>query len=170
MPKKVSKNYRNKTPVQISEIRRKNREVTAYRRSIEGRVRKGLKQLEEDGTEYVDIKKILSTMADTSYRRWQKERNSVPLPEVCGYIQPKHGRRQFDLGQNSVYRQNLFPKLDKLEEALKIIFPNDPWHHVMKYLVSDPETTAQVLHTDNPDPNRFVFFRRYGGKECACCF
>ncbi|KAI3659080.1 hypothetical protein MP638_002099 [Amoeboaphelidium occidentale] len=139
MPKKVSKNYRNKTPAQINEIRRKNREITAYRRSIEGRVRKGLKQLEEDGTEYVVIPKILSTMADTSYRRWQEERNSVPLPEVCGYIQPKHGRRH-----------------------LEDYFPDDPWHHVMKYLVSDPGTTAQVLHTDNPDPNRFVFF---GGME-----
>ncbi|KAI3655345.1 hypothetical protein MP638_002618, partial [Amoeboaphelidium occidentale] len=33
------------------------------------------------------------------------------------------------------------------------------WQHTTKYLLSEPGTPAQRLHTDCPDGRRFVVFR-----------
>jgi hypothetical protein len=102
MSETVPKKHRNKTLEQIEEYRLREAARKAESRSIRDRIETALKELEVDNKEYVVVKKILGTMAESTYRRWLKERNSVPLKKNFTTIQPRHGRSFFEISPTSI--------------------------------------------------------------------
>lgn len=159
MSSKIPKAHRNKTPEQIKELQQSERERMREQRSVRYRMRAAIHNLEFNNKNYVVVKKILGPMAESTYRRWLKQKHSVSLKKDFTLIQPRHGRRYFEIGCSSVYRQNLYPKLEELESALKDLYPPDEgWHHTAKYLMSKPGTPAQKLHTDYQEGRKCVIF------------
>ncbi|KAI3655216.1 hypothetical protein MP638_001721, partial [Amoeboaphelidium occidentale] len=135
MSSKVPNYLRNKTSEEVEALRRIKRKDKADQRSIKYRMRTALHDIEWNNKDYVVVKKILKPMAESTYRNWLEKKHSVPLKKDFTSIQPRHGRRYFELCSTSPYRQNMYPKLYELELAMKDLYPpEEGWQHTTKYL------------------------------------